>query len=121
MNRPKLKPFVLLAIFFFIIGTVFGVVAKKMPSSESILENGGEEVNAIVVHIENGDSSSTTVQIDDEDSFYDGEIIKVGQYSSSLYIGKNITVYYDGENLLLESVASMPVIFGVVGKCMKYA
>lgn len=121
MNKPKIKPFIFLAIFFFIIGTIFSIVAGKLPSADRILENGGEEVNAIVLHIEDSEnSSSTTVQISDSNSFYDGDIVKVNQYSSSLYIGQNTTVYYDGEELLLDAVSSMPVIFATIGKIIKW-
>ena len=85
------------------------------------IHNGGEEVNAIVLHIEDSEnSSSTTVQISDSNSFYDGDIVKVNQYSSSLYIGQNTTVYYDGEELLLDAVSSMPVIFATIGKIIKW-
>lgn len=118
MNRPKLKVPIFLAIFFLIFGIIFSVVGNSFPTPEDILENGGEKLNAIVLDYDS-EETYTRVQIDDEDSFYDGDIIEVSQYSSRLYTGMTTTVYYDGETLILSEVSFLPTLFTTIGNIAK--
>lgn len=118
MNKPKAKSSIILTIFFLILGIIFTSVGKMFPTPEDILENGGEKVNAFILEV-NSEETYTRVQIDDEDSFYDGDIVEVSQYSSNLYEGGMTTVYYDGETLLLSSVSGLPTIFITIGRILK--
>lgn len=120
MNKSKLKPSIFLGIFCILFGTVFALVAGLFPTAKDILDNGGEETTAIILDIDTlSDTQTTTVQIDDSDSLYDGEIIKVGQYSSSLHEGQLVTAYYDGETLLLDALAFMPPLFTLIGNVIR--
>ncbi len=118
MKKPRAKSSLIVAIIFLLVGTIFVTVGKLLPSPEDILDNGGEEVNAVILEIDQ-ENTYTKVQIDDEDSFYDGEIVEVSQYASSLHEGGTTTVYYDGETLLLASVSGMSKIFVTIGRVIQ--
>lgn len=118
MNKPKIKGFIFLAIFLILFGTIFRVAGSHIPTAEDVLDNGGEKANAIVLESDSEDTY-TIVQIDDEDSFYDGEIVETRQYVSTLKEGAMTTVYYDGETLVLSAMSGFSTIFVVIGKVIQ--
>lgn len=118
MNKPKMKGFIFLAIFLILFGTIFRVAGSHIPTAEDVLDNGGEKANAIVLESDSEDTY-TIVQIDDEDSFYDGEIVETRQYVSTLKEGAMTTVYYDGETLVLSAMSGFSTIFVVIGKVIQ--
>lgn len=115
MNKPKMKGFIFLAIFLILFGTIFRSAGSHIPTAEDVLDNGGEKANAIVLESDSEDTY-TIVQIEDEDSFYDGEIVETRQYISTLKEGAMTTVYYDGETLVLSAMSGFPTIFIIIGK-----
>lgn len=118
MNKPKMKGFIFLAIFLILFGTVFRFAGNHIPTAEDVLDNGGEKANAIVIE-SNSEDTYTIVQIDDEDSFYDGEIVETRQYISTLKEGAMTIVYYDGETLVLSAMSGFSTIFVVIGKVIQ--
>lgn len=111
MNKPRVRVSIILSIIFILIG-VFLNIFVNLFSPDKILENGGEEIEAYVLYSDS-DNTSTTVQITDKNSFYYDEEITVSQYSSNAKTGDYITVYYDGETLMLKDLKLIADVFGI--------
>lgn len=114
MQRKRSKAPIIVGLMFFFIGLIFKIVSGIIGSSFEELKTYGEECQAYVLEASE-EGGYTKVQIIDEDSFYEGDIVTTSQYSSSCKEGDIVTVYYDGESLALADMEVLIVVFSWIG------
>ena len=104
---------------FLFIGIIFFIVSMILGSNFNNIKENGELLKAQVIETydSNGDmsdSSYTMLEIIDETSFYEGDIVTLTQYSSSIQEGDIVEFYYDGEDGVLTSMFTLVTIFKII-------
>lgn len=113
--KKSKKISIIMSIIFIFIGCVFFNISKGFSNEmEEIKNNGGEYLASVISSDE--ENTKTTLEIQDENSPYNGDIVTTSEYSSNVNIGDIVTVYYDGKNLVMEDMTIITKIFGIIGK-----
>lgn len=84
-------------------------------STDRIFENGGEEVEAYVLSVEE-EPPRTIVKVVDTSSFYYNDEITITAYVSTIREGDYTAIVYDGEEAMFASAQSICNIFEVLKK-----
>lgn len=113
--KKSKKISIIMSIIFIFIGCVFFNISKGFSNEmEEIKNNGGKYLASVISSDE--ENTKTTLEIQDENSPYNGDIVTTSEYSSNVNIGDIVTVYYDGKNLVMEDMTIITKIFGIIGK-----
>lgn len=126
MKKSRFNVFNLVGIIFFIVGTVFLIAGTVVLISDISFKNNAEQTQGEIINIEreryrrNGDNHINhyvTVGYTVDGEYYEREF---SQYNSGMYVGKEITVYYnpDEPGDARISSAALPVVFISVGGSM---
>lgn len=115
MKKCKMTSFWLVfAIPFFIIGIIFLFVGMKIFVAQTDFKNNAKESNAVITNIETyTDSEGYTeynvmVRYEVDGKIYDEEL---NSYSSDMYVGKTLTIYYNQNNPTEISYTDMEFAF----------
>ena len=118
MNQSKKNVSIIVSIFLIIFGSIFLFVGNMLEKSFEKVKETGEQVEAFVLETYSGgenENSYTKLEIVDENSIYEGEIVEVSLYNSSISTGDYITIWYNGNDAIIPGMDILVTIFHWVG------